>query len=200
MLSGLHLGQADSSVRCACRTTSRQFCPVCTSDDKLTVLSGLHVGRQADSSVRSACRTTSRQFYPVWISDKPTDLSSLDLGQADRSVHSGSRTNRQICPVWISDKPTDLSGLDLGQTDRSVRSGSRTSRQICPVWISDKPTDLSSLYLERYADSPRYNSPSLYLQAWTVPQFMPLPFPSQFLLLHSSCHSKPYNQRYKEHS
>ena len=98
VLSGLHVGQhANSSVRFACRTTSRQFCPVCMSDNKPTVLSGLHVGQQADSSVRSACRTTSRQFCPVCISDnKPTVLSGLHLGQqADSSVRSAPRKIRR---------------------------------------------------------------------------------------------------------
>jgi hypothetical protein len=33
-----------------------------------------------------------------------------------------------------------------------------------------------------------------------VPQFRPLPFPSQLIFLYSSCHSTPYNQHYKEHS
>jgi RNA polymerase subunit RPABC4/transcription elongation factor Spt4 len=132
-VSGLHVGQAESSARSACRT-SRQLCPVWMSENKPTVLSRLHVGQQADSSVRSACRTTSRQLCPVCMSDnKPTVLSGLHVGQqADSPVRSACRTtSRQLCPVCISDnKTTALSGLHVGrQANSSVRSASRNIRR-----------------------------------------------------------------------
>lgn len=73
--SDIAFGLYHRGVRCACRETRRQFCPVCISDDKPTVLSGQHLGKYADSFECSSSSLylhagTVHQFRPLYRVNK----------------------------------------------------------------------------------------------------------------------------------